>query len=128
MYLCTGIGVITTGIFIFFPGYLVKIFVEKPETVEISINYMRIIGLSQLFMCYEIVTNGAFSGIGKPKVPSIISIIFTSLRIPAALILSREEYFGLNGVWISIALSSVVKGILSPLIFKKYLNEGVDKK
>lgn len=65
---------------------------------------------------------------GKPKVPSIISIIFTSLRIPAALILSKEEYFGLNGVWISISLSSVVKGVLSPLIFKKYLNEGVDKK
>lgn len=128
MYICTGIGIVTTGIFVFFPGYLVRIFVQKPETVEISINYMRIIGLSQLFMCYEIVTNGAFSGIGKPKVPSIISIIFTSLRIPAALILSKSEYFGLNGVWISIALSSVVKGVLSPLIFKKYLNEGVDKK
>lgn len=128
MHICTGIGIVTTGIFVFFPQYLVRIFVEKPETVEMSINYMRIIGLSQLFMCYEIVTNGAFSGVGKPKIPSIISIIFTFLRIPAALVLSREEYFGLNGVWISISLSSVIKGVLSPLIFKKYLNEGVVKK
>ena len=128
LYLCTTIGLVTTGMFVFFPGYLVRIFVEKPQTVEISINYMRIIGLSQLFMCYEIVTNGAFSGIGKPKVPSIISIIFTSLRIPLALILSKDEYFGLNGVWISISLSSVIKGVLSPLIFKRDLNKGVDKK
>lgn len=126
--LCTAIGLGTTAIFIFFPSYLVKIFVNKPETVEISVNYMRIIGLSQLFMCYEIVTNGAFSGIGKPKIPSIISIIFTSLRIPTALILSREEYFGLNGVWISISLSSVIKGILSPLVFRGYLKKGVGKK
>ena len=127
IHLCTGIGGVTTIVFIFFPEYLVKIFVEKPETIEISVNYMKIIGLSQLFMCYEIVTNGAFSGIGKPKVPSIISIVFTSLRIPMALILSKEEYFGLNGVWISISLSSVIKGILSPIIFRKYLNNGVDK-
>ncbi|MGL4867695.1 MAG: MATE family efflux transporter, partial [Cetobacterium sp.] len=123
----TVIGVLTTLIFIIFPEVLVQIFVKKIETVEIAVNYMRIIGLSQLFMCYEIMTNGAFSGIGKPKIPSTISIIFTSLRIPMAFILSKEEYFGLNGVWISIALSSVIKGIISPLTFKKYLNNGVKK-
>ncbi|MGL4653986.1 MATE family efflux transporter [Cetobacterium sp.] len=115
------IGIITTAVFIVFPEMLVKIFVQKPGTVEIAVNYMRIIGLSQLFMCYEIITNGAFSGIGKPKIPSIISIVFTSLRIPLALVLSREEYFGLNGVWISIALSSLIKGVLSPLMFRKNL-------
>ncbi|MGL4988378.1 MAG: MATE family efflux transporter, partial [Cetobacterium sp.] len=127
IYISTVIGVLTTLIFIIFPEVLVQIFVKKIETVEIAVNYMRIIGLSQLFMCYEIMTNGAFSGIGKPKIPSTISIIFTSLRIPMAFILSKEEYFGLNGVWISIALSSVIKGIISPLTFKKYLNNGVKK-
>lgn len=119
--IATLIGVITTGIFILFPEFLVQIFVKKPETIEVAVNYMRIIGLSQLFMCYEIVTNGAFSGIGKPKIPSVISIVFTSIRIPLALFLSRDEYFGLNGVWISIALSSVIKGLVSPLMFKKNL-------
>lgn len=127
MFLCTGLGLMTTVVFIFFPEYLVRIFVEKHETVKISVSYMKIIGLSQLFMCYEIVTSGAFSGIGKPKVASIISIVFTFLRIPTALILSRKEYFGLDGVWISISLTSVIKGILSPIIFKRYLNRGVGK-
>ncbi|MGL5356949.1 MAG: MATE family efflux transporter, partial [Cetobacterium sp.] len=119
MYISTGIGVFTTLIFVLFPEPLVKIFVQKKETVKIAADYMRIIGLSQLFMCYEIVTNGAFSGIGKPKIPSFISIVFTSLRIPLAFFLSKDEYFGLNGVWMSIAISSVIKGFISPIVFRK---------
>ncbi|MGL5053579.1 MAG: MATE family efflux transporter [Cetobacterium sp.] len=127
IYISTLIGIFTTLIFILLPESLVRIFVQKKETIDIAVDYMRIIGLSQLFMCYEIVTNGAFSGVGKPKVPSLISIIFTSLRIPLAFILSKDKYFGLNGVWISIALSSVIKGIISPVMFRKYLNIGADK-
>ncbi|MGL5175340.1 MAG: MATE family efflux transporter [Cetobacterium sp.] len=121
MSMATLIGIFTTVMFLIIPETIVKIFVQKPETIKIAVDYMKIIGVSQLFMCYEIVTNGAFSGIGKPKLPSIISVIFTSLRIPLAFFLSREEYLGLNGVWISIALSSIVKGVVSPLVFRKNL-------
>ena len=80
---------------------------------------MRIIGYSQLFMCMELMTVGAFNGIGKTHIPPIFSITFTALRIPLALILS--EPFGLNGVWMSIALSSVFKGIILVFWFKRSL-------
>lgn len=114
-------GVVTTIVFTVFPKYLILIFVNDPGTIKIGVSYLRIIGLSQLFMCIEIITNGSYSGIGKPKVPSMISISVTSLRIPLALILSNENILGLNGVWISIALTSIIKGIISPLLFKKEL-------
>jgi len=73
-------------------------------------DYMRIIGFSQLFMCLELMTVGAFNGIGKTYIPPIFSIILTALRIPIAIVLS--DPFGLNGVWMSIAISSVLKGII----------------
>lgn len=50
-------------------------------------DYLRILGVSQLFMSLEITTAGAFSGYGKTVPPSVISIVFTALRIPLALIL-----------------------------------------
>lgn len=117
------VGTISTILFLVFPENLAKLFVSKKDTVDITVNYLKIIGLSQIFMCFEIVTNGSFSGIGKPKIPSTISIIFTSLRIPIAFILSKEEYFGLNGVWIAISGTSIIKGIISPMIFRKSLKK-----
>ena len=73
---------------------------------------MKILGLSQVFMCMELLTVGAFNGIGKTYAPPIISIIFSGLRIPMAMFLSNENLFGLNGVWMSISVSSLFKGTI----------------
>ena len=61
-------------------------------------------------MCIEIATQGAFNGLGKTLPPSIVSIIFTSARIPMAVILS--QFLGVNGVWGAISVSSIIKGIV----------------
>ncbi|MNN87945.1 hypothetical protein D3C81_2055680 [compost metagenome] len=65
-------------------------------------------------------TVGAFNGIGKTHIPPIFSIFFTALRIPLALVLS--EPFGLNGVWMSIALTSVFKGVILVIWFRRSLH------
>ena len=48
---------------------------------------------------------------------AIVGIIFTGLRVPIAMLLFRPEILGINGVWWSISLSSVVKGILLVISF-----------
>jgi len=121
--LAFAVGTLTTILFIALPAPLIRIFVEDKNTVQIGVAYLRILGFSQLFMCVEIITNGSFSGIGKPKIPSTISIIFTGLRIPLALFLSQEHLFGLNGVWMSISISSILKGIISPILFRRELKK-----
>ena len=55
------------------------------------------------------VSNGLFTGVGKPKIPAYISVIFTILRIPMALLFVKT--IGVLGIWLSISLSSVFKGI-----------------
>ena len=62
-------------------------------------------------MIVEIITRGAFNGIGRTVPPSIIGIVFTGARVPAAMVLSLERYLGMLGIWWAISLSSVVKGI-----------------
>jgi putative MATE family efflux protein len=111
------IGLITTAIFLLLPYQLMRIFISNPETIKAGVLYLRIVGLSQIFMCIEMVSNGAFTGMGKPHIPSVISIIFTSLRVPLALLLSTSFLFGIEGVWMSISISSFVKGIISMTIF-----------
>jgi len=114
-------GVVISLIFILFPQQLFSLFLSDEASLALGADYMRIIGFSQLFMCMELMTVGAFNGIGKTHIPPIFSITFTALRIPLALSLSIP--FGLNGVWMAIALSSVFKGIVLVLWFKKSLRK-----
>lgn len=74
-----------------------------------GISYLTILGFSQIFMCWEGVNTGAYCGFGKTLPPSIVGIVFTAARIPAALILSSTS-LGLDGIWWSLSISSVCKG------------------
>ena len=121
LLLTSGFGILISFIFILFPGQLFSLFLSDEASLALGTDYMRIIGYSQLFMCMELMTVGAFNGIGETHIPPIFSITFTALRIPLALILS--EPFGLNGVWMSIALSSVFKGIVLVFWFTRSLRK-----
>lgn len=108
-------------IFILLPRPIFSLFLKDETSLYLGMEYMRIIGFSQLFMCMELMTVGAFNGIGKTYIPPIFSIILTALRIPMAIVLSGP--FGLNGVWMSIAISSVLKGIILVFWFMRTLRK-----
>lgn len=117
-------AIMTAG-FILIPEKLAGIFVKEADTIKVASSYLRIVGLAQIFSAIEMISNGMFTGIGLPKVPAAISVFFTFLRIPMAMILT--VYFGISGVWISIAVSSILKGITSYcmyilLVWRKYKN------
>ncbi|EKQ56361.1 MULTISPECIES: MATE family efflux transporter [unclassified Clostridium] len=102
-------------LFMFFNVPFIKIFVSEESTIIIAKAYLQAVAFSQIFSTIETVSNGLFTGIGKPKISSIISVVFTALRIPMALVLIRP--FGLTGIWISISLSSILKGCVSYLLY-----------
>ena len=111
------VGIFATVLLIAGGRSIFSVFIPEKEAIEIGVIYLKILGYSQLFMCIEITTAGAFNGLGKTMVPSITSIIFTGLRIPLALILSVPSILGLNGVWWSISISSFIKGTLLVVLF-----------
>ena len=116
MGLMAGWGLFTSLVLIVFPGVIFRIFIEEPALLPMGVSYLRILGVSQLFMCMEITTAGAFQGLGRPIPPTVVGIVGNASRIPMALILSGT-LLGLDGIWWSISISSIVKGILVPVWF-----------
>lgn len=111
------------GLFLAFNKQMVSLFVKEEETIKIAAAYLKVVAFTQIFSATEMISNGLFTGIGKPNIPATISIVFTTLRIPLALFLTK--FFGVDGVWISIAISSALKGIFAYGIYtftynKKY--------
>ncbi|HHZ02048.1 MAG TPA: MATE family efflux transporter [Tissierellia bacterium] len=114
------IGICTTLLLIFGAEFLFSIFVpDDPVAIKEGISYLRILGLSQFFMTVEIGTTGAFNGLGNTLPPTINGVVLNALRIPAALFLSSTA-LGLSGVWWSISVSSILKGIVIFILFAKY--------
>lgn len=103
-------GVFCSFVLIVFPQLIFQVFIQEAEVLPMGVDYLWILGVSQLFMCMEITTAGAFSGLGKTLPPSIVSITLTGARIPMAILLGR--WLGLNGVWWAITISSIGKGIV----------------
>ncbi|MTI57507.1 MATE family efflux transporter [Geosporobacter ferrireducens] len=117
------IGIFATVLLIFGAKPVFSIFISEEEAIGYGIVYLKILGVSQFFMCMEIATTGAFNGLGRTVPPAIIGIVLNALRIPAALILSNENLLGLNGVWWSISISSILKGLILTTWFMVYLKK-----
>lgn len=102
-------SIIMSIIFIIFKEPIIRLFIKDKSTILIASGYLQAVAFSQSFSTIEMVSNGLFTGLGMPKIPAIISIVFTILRIPMALTLMQT--LGIDGVWWSIAISSILKGV-----------------
>lgn len=109
-------GLLVTAIFVFAPNTIARIFFHEPKAIAIAVSYLIIIGLSEAFLCVEITTIGAISGLGKTHLCSIISILFTSMRIPLAIVLGNTS-LGLDGIWWALSSTSMIKGIIFTATF-----------
>lgn len=117
------LGIFSSFLLIFYSKALFTIFVpDDPAAIKEGINYLRILGMAQFFMSVEIGTTGAFNGLGRTLPPTINGVIFNAARIPAALLLGSTA-LGLSGVWISLSISSVFKGIVLVTWFNIFLRK-----
>jgi MATE family, multidrug efflux pump len=108
----TVFGIAVSLFFILGARWIFSLFIPEEEAIRQGAIYLRIMGYSQLFMCWEITTRGAFNGIGRTIPHSVVGVFFTGLRVPAAMIVSSAAMYGLNGVWWSISITSVFKGVI----------------
>lgn len=127
MQILGSIGIFATILLVFGARPIFTAFTPRdPIAIEEGIKYLRILGLSQFFMTMEIGTAGAFNGIGKTLPPTLIGIIFNVLRVPLALALSSTR-LGIVGIWWSISVSSIIKGIISPIIYNYVLKHRLEE-
>lgn len=109
-------GALVTAVFVLFPEPIASVFFHEDQVMEIARGYLVIVGLSEGFMCVELMATGAISGFGKTRLCSTISVAVTILRIPLALILVRTG-LELEGIWWALTMTSMGKGVLLHLVF-----------
>ena len=109
-------GGFITFLMVVFPSQISSIFFHTANEIALCSSYFIIVGFSQIFMCVELMSVGAISGLGNTKICSIISVVFTVIRIPIAFILCATP-LNENGLWWALTISSVLKGLIFWMTF-----------
>jgi putative MATE family efflux protein len=99
-----------------FPGTAVAVFISDHEVIAAGVTYVLLVGLSQVFMAFEVVLIGAFAGAQWTAVPAVVEITLTAARVPLSAWLVAQGW-GVEGVWFAIASTTVVKGVALALLF-----------
>ncbi|HEY0779952.1 MAG TPA: MATE family efflux transporter [Gemmatirosa sp.] len=91
------------------PAALAGIFTSDPAVVAETARYLRIVAVSQLVVCAEVVLEGALGGAGATVAPMVASTSLTAARIPLATWATPR--FGAPGLWWTISLTAVGRGL-----------------
>ncbi len=121
---------ITSVIFLLFAENIVDLFLTDPDAIKYAAMYLRFVAVGQFFGVFEMIGNGFYNGIGKPKIPSIISITITPLRLVFAMYLS--PIYGLYMIYVGILVTTILKGVISygyyQLVIKKQIGTTIVSK
>lgn len=109
------IGIVAGICFYVFDEEIFGLFVKEADILKAGADYLKILAFSQVFMIIEMVTAGVFNGCGRTIPPALTGTLLTGIRIPLAFYLCSFPELGLNGIWWSITISSILKGTLLPL-------------
>lgn len=110
-------GLCCTFLFLCYGNEIFSIFVPEKGAYEVGGQFLLIDGYSQLFMMLEITIQGVFYGMGRTLPPAVISITCNYLRIPLALLFVSWGW-GLSGIWWSVSLTSILKGMVCLIWFR----------
>ncbi len=114
------IGMATTSIIYFGAGFIFQLFITDINLLGMGINYLQIMAFSQLFMCLELMTAGAFGGYGNTLIPAIVSVSLTAARIPFVPFMVSILH-SIDGVWWAMSISSIFKGIVAVGLFLVFI-------
>jgi len=95
---------------------IMGIFTQHPNVIKDGALFIRYFSASFIFIGLSISMEKALGGSGDTISPMFITLIGLYLfRIPLAIQL--QKYFGMEGVWMGIAFSSIVTGTIFTIWF-----------
>ncbi len=112
------LAIISVIYFFFAPG-LLRVFIDDPVIIGYGVNYLRIIVFFEIFLAFEVVLGGAFSGAGDTRPLFWVIFPLTALRIPLAYLFAVLLQLKVTAIWAVIAFTMVLKGALLLYIFNK---------
>ena len=107
-------------IFIAFPAFFVRLFIDDPIVIRSGVMCLRIIAYGYVFYALGMVMVQAFNGAGDTVTPLWINLFcFWALEIPLAYTLAHGAGLGPNGVFWAIACSESTMAVLAILLFRR---------
>ena len=113
------IMIVTGCLFYLLAPKIIYVFNNNPEVIREGVSFLRIVTLSYVFLAMGIVLHQSLHGAGDTVPPMIITgISLLGVRVPLAFFLPK--FFSLNtqGIWLAIALSTVLEGSVVAFWFK----------
>lgn len=105
-------------LYFLFSKQIIQFFINDPRVIEEGSRYLKIIAIFEIFLAFEVVLQGAFSGAGNSVPPMVISVPLTWVRIPLGILLAYQLSLGSDGIWWAISVTTGLKGVLMAIWFK----------
>ena len=101
-------------LFFLFPEIWFGIFSSNTELISYGVDFLRILSLSYIFVAMSIIVGSAFQGAGFAMPRLIMTIVrLFIIAIPLALLFAFVLGYGLKGVWMGFAISSIISTLIS---------------
>jgi putative MATE family efflux protein len=114
-----GIMICMGFLFYLFAPKIIAVFNTDPNVLREGISFLHIVTLSYVFLAIAIVLNQALNGAGDTLSPMVITgIAVFGVRIPLAFLLPRLFDLGTSGIWLAVALSTVLEGTVVGFWFR----------
>ncbi|HOX85009.1 MAG TPA: MATE family efflux transporter [bacterium] len=104
--------------FYLFAEPIFRFFTTDESVLQEGVRYLKTIAVFELFLGFEIVLEGAFSGSGNSLPAMLVVVPLTWARIPLGIFLSKNCGMGSAGIWWAISSTTAVKGILLAFWFR----------
>ncbi len=107
--------------FIFIPTHLLRIFgMTDPVLLALSIELLRYLAFSGLFITVALAYTGGLQGTGDTKSPMYISIV-SQILIPLGYCYGMQTFSTLEpkDIWLAIVLGHMMRAFLSIIVFRR---------
>ena len=113
-----GFALTISVVTVFFGRYLMMMFSNDPEVIELGRMYLMIVGSFYILFTTMFIINGVLRGAGDTFIPMIITLLaLWAVRVPIAYLLSRSPEIGLYGVFWSIPAGWFTWVVLATLYY-----------
>jgi len=112
---CSSLGVVAFVLELTFPRQFAGLFTNDLTVISEAAKYLRIVAVSQLAVCAEIVLEGALGGAGDTVPPMLASMAITASRVPLAAWSANR--WGSAGIWWVISLTAIGRGVAMAVLW-----------
>lgn len=118
LLLSMAIMAVGTGLCLVFPEWLMQLFTDSSETIDMGAAALRIICAGFIVSAVSVTSSGSLEGLGMGMPSLVISMYrYLILLIPAAFVLSRM--IGAAGVWHAFWITEFISAAVSYWIYRK---------